>query len=492
MDIKTLTVEPPRFESFKSKLLAIDSLTSQFARLSSSFYRTTLRFVSFFCMLLCLTLGASVSYAQLSQPSNPIVFVAKIDGTIDLGLAPYVERVLKEAQAAQASAVILQINTFGGRVDAAVVIRDALLKSPLKTIAFIDSRAISAGALISLAATQIAMTPGATIGAATPVQMSSTGQSTQPVSEKTVSYVRKEFAATAQARGKPSIIAEAMVDTDIEIKGLSEKGKLLTLTTQEALQVGIANYEAPSINALLGLLNLANAQVQQPSVNWAEEIVRFLTNPIVSSLLVSLAMLGIILEIRTPGFGIPGAVGLTCLGLFLYGHSIVDLVGLEEILLVLTGVILLVIEVFVIPGFGLFGLLGIVTLGAALVMSVIGSGATVETIFFAVGQMGFSLALAIVVSFLFFKFLPKMPFGRSFVLDTQLDGQSGFLTEPSSDHVLLHKLGVAHSMLRPAGIAEIEGHRIDVVSEGDFIEAGAPIKVVRVDGNRVVVDIIHT
>ena len=455
-------------------------------------WKKTIQYTVMFFLMLGLTFITSTSHAQSTPSSKPIVYVAKIDGTIDLGLAPYVERVLKEAQEAQAQAVILQINTFGGRVDAAVIIRDALLKSPLTTVAFIDSRAISAGALISLASTKIAMTQGATIGAATPVQMSASGQGAQPVSEKTVSYVRKEFASTAQARGKPTQIAEAMVDSDVEISGLSEKGKLLTLTTQEALQVGIANYEAASLTALLGLLNLSDAQIKQPSVNWAEEFVRFLTTPVVSSLLITLAMLGIILEIRTPGFGIPGAVGITCLGLFLWGHSIVDLVGLEEVLLALTGIVLLIVELFVIPGFGLVGLLGIATLGAALVMSIIGAGATIETTLFAVGQIGFSLALAIALSFLFFKFLPKMPFGRAFVLDTKLDGQAGFLTEPLSDHVLLNRIGVAHSTLRPAGIAEIDGQRIDVVSEGEFIEAGTPIKVLRVDGNRIVVDIIHT
>jgi membrane-bound serine protease (ClpP class) len=454
-------------------------------------FKKAIHYTALLCLTLAMACITSVSHAQSTQNSVPIVYVAKIDGTIDLGLAPYVERVLKEAQAAQAQAVILQINTFGGRVDAAVIIRDALLKSPLTTIAFIDSRAISAGALISLAATKIAMTPGATIGAATPVQMGPGGQGAQPVSEKTVSYVRKEFASTAQARGKPTQIAEAMVDADVEIKGLSEKGKLLTLTTQEALQVGVANYEAASITALLGLLNISDAQIKEPSVNWAEEFVRFLTNPVVSSLLITLAMLGIILEIRTPGFGIPGAIGITCLGLFLYGHSIVDLVGLEEVLLVLTGIVLLTLELFVIPGFGIVGLLGIVTLGAALVMSIVGAGATLETTLFAVGQIGFSLALAIALSFIFFKFLPKMPFGRAFVLDTKLDGRAGFLTEPLRDHVLLNRHGVAHSTLRPAGIAEIDGQRIDVVSEGEFIEAGTPIKVLRVDGNRIVVDIIH-
>jgi membrane-bound serine protease (ClpP class) len=165
-----------------------------------------------------------------AQSDKPVVYVAPIEGMIDLGLAPFVQRVLDEAGAGGAAAVILEVNTFGGRVDAAVLIRDALLNARVKTIAFVNKRAISAGALISLAAENIAMADGGTIGAATPVQMGQ-GGAPEAVSEKTVSYVRKEFRATAEARKRPPLIAEAMVDADIEIKGLIEKGKLLTLTT---------------------------------------------------------------------------------------------------------------------------------------------------------------------------------------------------------------------------------------------------------------------
>ncbi|MGZ8427447.1 MAG: ATP-dependent Clp protease proteolytic subunit [Candidatus Binatia bacterium] len=180
---------------------------------------------------LALLGSANSSKPLLGQSKAPIVYVAPIEGIIDLGLAPFVERVLTEATQQGATAVILDINTFGGRVDAAVVIRDLLINARVMTVAFVNKRAISAGALISLAAEKIVMAGGGTIGAATPVQMGQPGAPAQPVEEKTVSYVRKEFRATAESRKKPPLIAEAMVDSDVEIPGLIAKGKLLTLTT---------------------------------------------------------------------------------------------------------------------------------------------------------------------------------------------------------------------------------------------------------------------
>jgi len=158
--------------------------------------------------------------------TQQVVFVARIEGVIDLGLAPFVERVLEEAATAGAAAVILEINTFGGRVDAAVLIRDALLRARVRTVAFVNKRAISAGALISLAAETIAMADGGTIGAATPVEIGLPGAPAQPVAEKTVSYMRKEFRATAESRKRPPLLAEAMVDADVEIPGVIDTGAL--------------------------------------------------------------------------------------------------------------------------------------------------------------------------------------------------------------------------------------------------------------------------
>jgi len=390
--------------------------------------------------------------AALASPcasAAPLVYVAPIEGIIDLGLAPFVQRVLDEAGAAGAAAVVLEINTFGGRVDAAVQIRDALLSAKVPTVAYVNRRAISAGA--------------------------------QAASEKTVSYMRKEFRATAETRKRPALIAEAMVDPDVAIRGVIEKGKLLTLTTDEALKHKVAELRADSLEAALERLGIKGAELRRASPNWAENVVRFLTHPVLSSLLVTVGMLGIIIELRTPGFGVAGAIGVGSLAAFFWGHWLVQLAGWGELLLALGGVALLALELFVIPGFGFAGILGIVALLAALVMSVVGSGATPEFFMLAAGRIVLSLLVALVASFLLLRFMPRTPFGRRLILDTGL----GPVEE--DDLRWIGKRGRASSPLRPAGIADIEGARVDVVSEGELIEPGTPIEVMRVDGNRIVV-----
>jgi membrane-bound serine protease (ClpP class) len=422
-----------------------------------------------------------------AQAARPLVVVAPIDGIIDLGLAPFVQRVLDEATAAGAAAVILEINTFGGRVDAAVLIRDALLTSQVRTVAFVNKRAISAGALISLAAEKIAMADGGTIGAATPVQIGQPGAPAQPVAEKTVSYMRKEFRATAESRNRPPLIAEAMVDADVEIEGLIGKGKLLTLTTTEALAHRVADFRADDLDAVLRQLDLAGARVQRASVNWAEQIVRFLTHPVLGSLLMTIGILGIILELRTPGFGVPGILGITSLGLFFWGHWLVRLAGWEELLLIGIGLALLAAELFLIPGFGIAGILGIAAVLAGLSLSLVGTGATREVILFGVGRVALSLLLAILASLVMLRFLPQLPYGRRLVLETTLPTTAGFASSTEDQRGWLGKQGRAASPLRPAGIARFGDERVDVVSEGEFIEPEAPIEVIRVEGNRIVV-----
>jgi membrane-bound ClpP family serine protease len=154
-----------------------------------------------------------------AQTVRPVVYVVPIGGIIDLGLAPFVQRVLDEAAAAAAAAVILEINTFGGRVEAAVLIRDALLQARVRTVVFINKRTISTAALFSLAGEKIAMAAGGTICAATPVAVGQANVPAQPEEEKTVSYMRKEFRSTAEARKRPPLLAEAMVDADVDIPG---------------------------------------------------------------------------------------------------------------------------------------------------------------------------------------------------------------------------------------------------------------------------------
>jgi membrane-bound serine protease (ClpP class) len=421
-----------------------------------------------------------------AQSPPPVVYAIAIEGVIDLGLAPFLARTLREAETAGAAAVLLDINTFGGRVDAAVAMRDALLSSPVRTIAFVNQRAISAGALIALACDTLIMTTGGTIGAAAPVVGGGTGE-TQPADEKSVSYVRSEFRATAETRNRPTAIAEAMVDADVEIAGVIEKGKLLTLTTSQALEHKVADLSADTLAAALAASGIPDADVRMAQQTWAETLVRFLTHPVVSSLLMTVGLLGLIVEIRTPGFAVPGTVGLLSLGLFFWGHWIVQLAGWEELLLVSLGVVLVAIEVFVLPGFTVAGLAGIVALVAGLGMTLVGAGATSNAIIVALGRVALSILVAMAAAFALLRLLPRLPFGRRLVLETGMQTDLGYVSAPESDRQWLGRTGTALSPLRPAGIAEIAGVRVDVVSDGGFIEAGTPILVTRVDGNRIVV-----
>jgi membrane-bound serine protease (ClpP class) len=440
-------------------------------------------------LLAALSVGCLVvtGGGALARAAPAVVYVAPIEGVIDLGLAPFVDRVLADATEAKADAVVLEINTFGGRVDAAVLIRDALLRARVPTVAFVNKRAISAGALISLAAEKIVMAEGGTIGAATPVQMGGGGAESRPADEKSVSYMRKEFRATAEARKRPPLVAEAMVDPDVAIAGVVDKGKLLTLTTAEALKVGIADVRADSLEAVLEYLQLTGADVRRPTVNWAEQLVRFFTHPVLSSVLMTIGILGLLVELRTPGFGVPGAIGIASLGLFFWGHWLVRLAGWEEILLVALGLVLLALEIFVIPGFGLTGVAGILALLGGLALSLVGAGATGAGVLSAVGRVSLSLLLAIGASLVLLRFLPRVSYGRRLVLDTGLQARAGYASAPETDLKWVGKRGTAASPLRPAGIADLEGERVDVVSQGEYIEAGAAIEVARVDGNRIVV-----
>jgi membrane-bound serine protease (ClpP class) len=299
--------------------------------------------------------------------------------------------------------------------------------------------------------------------------------------------MRKEFRATAEARKRPPLLAEAMVDADVEIPGVIDKGKLLTLTTEEALQHQVADVRAESVEAVLKFLELAGAEVRLASQTWAETLVRFLTHPVVSSLLLTIGMLGIIVELRTPGLGVPGVLGGTSLALFFWGHWLVQLAGWEELLLVGSGFVLLVLEVFITPGFGVLGALGLMALLGGLGLSLVGVGATWEVILMATGRVVVSLLVAIAAALAMLRVLPRLPFGRRLVLETEMVADAGYASAPERDRRWLGKRGTAASPLRPAGLAHIDDERVDVVSDGDFIDAGEPIEVIRVDGNRIVV-----
>ena len=414
-----------------------------------------------------------------------------IEGTVDLGLSAFIARAIDSDEGT--AALLLDINTLGGRVDAAIKIRDALLASKRKTIAFVHPRAISAGALIALACDVIVVGNGASFGAATPIQLGAEGA--EAVSEKMVSYFRTELRTTAEAKGRRGDIAEAMVDASVVIDGLDGPDQLLTLDTEGALATRMADARADDVQALLAAVGLARTPVDSLHENWAEQLVRFVTDPVVTGLLMSLGTLGLLIELYTPGLGLPGALGVLCLGLFFGGHLLVNLAGLEELLLLTAGVGLLGLELFVIPGFGLAGIAGLVCIVAALALTLIGlpldvlltTGAWVEP----VARVGVAMLLTLLGCIVALRYLPRTRAMRGLVLDQKLSsnvvplGPASFVA--ADETLLVGQLGTAESDLRPVGVARFGERRVDVVSEGGYVRAGSPVRVREVEGGRIVV-----
>lgn len=424
-----------------------------------------------------------VQALPLDAPAGSEVVVIGIDRTVELGLAAFVRRAIEDNP--DAAAIILEVNTLGGRVDAAIQIRDAILEAKPRTVAFIHPRAISAGALISLAADNVLMTQGATIGAATPVQAG--GGQAQAVGEKMVSYMRAEMRSTAEANGRRGDIAEAMVDREVVIEGIVEEGKLLTLDTAQAIKLGMADGEASDLDAVMDALTLQSPKLVTSELNWGEEIARWLTEPTVSGLLLSVGMLGLMIAFYTRTVGAFTVAGFISLALFFGGHAVVHLVGWEEALLFLVGVILVIVEIFFVPGFGVPGVLGLICVITALVLSLIGMPIDVsfETGLLedAMTRVLLSLLGAFVLALIAMRMLSRTGFGRALVLQTAEGGW--YSAPPALD--LEGRVGTALTDLRPGGKVVIDEARYDATSEREFIAKGSRVRVIRKEGHELVV-----
>jgi membrane-bound serine protease (ClpP class) len=430
-----------------------------------------------------ISLAVVIAVLSVSALKAQKVYLGNIDGEIDLGMAPYITRVVSDAEKNDADAIIFRINTFGGRLDAATQIKDAIIGTKILTIAFINNRAISAGSLISLSCDKIAMAPGSSIGASTVVDQSGHKQS-----EKYQSYMRSEMRATAERNGRRTDIAQGMVDERIIIPGLVDSTQLVTLTTDEALKYGIADVEAGNLNAVLKDFNLQGAEIVRVNENWAEAVVKFLNNPIVSSILIMIGFFGLIAEIKTPGWGVPGTVGLIALALFFGSSYIVDLASIMDILLFVIGLALLAIEIFVIPGFGITGVAGIILIFASLFLSLTPSGPFMDfdTISIAIIQLTGAVVAAFILVLILAKLLPKSRVFSKLILADEERAEQGFVSYPSEKD-LVGQQGIALTTLRPAGTAEFNGKRYDVVADWEYIEQGSKIVVLRVEGVKVVV-----
>jgi membrane-bound serine protease (ClpP class) len=420
------------------------------------------------CIVVNLIVFAMLCLAGAQQVGSTM-YVIPLQGTIAPGLAEYVGRAMHEAVNGRADAIFFEITTFGGEVSAAIEIRDLIINSEIPVIVYVKNRALSAGALITIAADKIIMAPGSTVGAA----------ETRPNEEKYISAFRAEFESTAERTGRNKTIAGAMVDADIEIEGLVAKGKILTLTAGTALNLGFIDGVASTREDALVVAGYRPARIVEVNMNWAERLAQILTDPTISSLLLTIGFAGIIIEILTPGFGVPGVLGILAMVLFFGGRMVVGLAGWGLVLLFIVGILLLAAEVFVFPGFGISGILGMI--------------ATFSSIGFAYADkqqaaisLLISLILAIGLIVLALKYLPKTRTWGKIVLTTKLDTESGYVTQPAFIDYL-DKEGVAITPLRPAGIVEVDGNRLDVATEGVFLSAGTAVRIVKVEGNKIIV-----
>ena len=437
-----------------------------------------------------------IYFIALSSLFSEIIYKVPIEGTIDLGLPPFIKRVISKAESENAIAIIFEINTFGGRVDAATQIKDAILSSKVPTIAFINRRAISAGALISLSCEKIYMTEGGLLGAATAVDMSG-----KKGSEKVISFMREEMASTAEKRGRSTAIARGMVDEELmfthlvingdslivkDIEGRKE-GKLISLTTEQALKYNISDGKAETLKDLINLLGYSEFILKENIENWSEKLVRFLTNPVVASLLTTFGFLGILFELQSPGWGIPGIVGITCLILSLSASYIAQLATISDMLLIIAGLSLIMLEAFVIPGFGIVGISGIGIVVYGLYLLLIPNVPVGEEVLsnatdgFMIGLLG-----AVVGIYLLLKLMVKTKFWKQLTAPGSQKKEDGY-TNSFGWESLIDQIGEADTDLHPSGWVIVESKRFFMISEGDFIEKGSSVKILSVDGNRIVV-----
>lgn len=416
-------------------------------------------------LIIFLLLFSLQSMAQ----SNDQVYLIVINQDIDQGIATILERGIREAEQANAKALILDIDTYGGLVVSATRMRDAIFASTIPVYTFVSGRAWSAGALIALAGDELIMAPGSSIGAA----------ETVPDDEKVLSAFRAEFRATAERRGRDGEIAMAMVDKDIAIEDLIESGKLLSLSAQESLEYGMSDYILPTVRSILTEKGLEGAQLVRVEARLIENFARGVTGPWLSGLLLTLGMAGLLLEVISPGWGVPGTIGLLSLASFFSGHLLTGTSNWSVVILFVVGLILIAMELFVVPGFGITGLGGILAIIGSIVL-------VFPTTAMALQVVSASLVATVIIILFSLRYIPKSNFWQRISLAASETVELGYVALKDRKS-LVGKRGEALTSCRPAGTVIIEGERIDAVSEGGFIDRGATVEVVQVESSRLVV-----
>ncbi len=469
-------------------------------------------------LLLSLLLGGAAG----AGAGTKSIYVIPVNGDVEPAMAAYIERAVLEAGTDTEAIIVLEIDTFGGRVDSALKIVDTMtgIKGP-RTIAYVKNKAISAGALIALSADDLVMQPITTIGDCAPISFTQEGPAM--LGEKFQSPLRAKFRTLARRNGYPVALAESMVSAHLEIyeikmadrtlylnatdlEGMTEEeqkeiisrkvvvaeDELLTMDDTEALKLGFSMMTAASISDMLEQLNIKDYKINRLEPSWSEALGRFLTS--IAPILMMVGMAALYSEYKAPGFGLPGLVGIICLGLVFGNQYIVGLADHTELILIVLGLVFLGFEVFVIPGFGIAGVAGFTCIGLGMILSFQDfvlpdpnlpwqGDILVDNLTKVLGSFVVAFAAALFFLSYFFPRLGKLVKGP--YLDTTLAGSHANSHEALE--VKVGELGTAATFLRPAGKARFGERDIDVVTEGDFIEKDAKVKILAIKGNRVVV-----
>ena len=448
------------------------------------------RFLVLFSLLLgsLFFLKAEGDTSVVVEKKIEKIYSFKIDEDISPPAERKLKKALKDAENEEVDLILLNLNTFGGMLNVADNMRTLILESEIPIWVFIDNNAASAGALISIACDCIYMRPEASIGAASVVD-----QTGEIMPDKYQSYMRSMMRATAQAKNRDPKIAEAMVDPRTYIEGINDSNKVLTFTAEEAIANGYCEGIVLSVEEILELHNIENAEIIEQKLSWTDSLINFLVNPVVSGLLIMMIIGGIYFELQTPGIGFPLIVAILGAVLYFAPLYIEGLAANWEILLFVVGLILLAVEIFVLPGFGVAGVSGILLIIVALSFSMVpnqgfdfnySGGTAIVKSFFVVTV---SVALAFISAiWLSKKLFTTSRFGELALNSTQ-EKSEGYSSADLSLMSLIGREAVAHTILRPVGKIIIDNQVYDANCEIGYVEKGESVKIVKFENQQLIV-----
>lgn len=390
------------------------------------------------------------------------------------------QKAFKKAKELNADLILIQINTYGGMVDMADSIRTKILNSDIPVYAFINNNAASAGALISIATDSIYMVKGATIGAATVVN-----QTGEVVPDKFQSYMRAMMRSTAEAKGRNPNIAEAMVDPSIYVAGVSDSGKVLTFTTSEAIRHGFCEAQTETIEEVLKRSGFVDYTIVEHQLSTMDKVINFLIRPVISGILIMLIIGGLYFELQTPGVGFPLAAAITAAVLYFAPLYLEGLASHLEIIVFIAGVILLLVEIFALPGFGVAGITGLILMVGSLSFAMVerfeiseGMNIDLSPLIKAFFTVIIAIFLAIAGSIYLSKRLLTSSRLGPLALQHVQDAGEGYTTATNDYVQMIGRRGTAQTVLRPSGKIMIGDELYDATLITGYADEGEAIEVV--------------